>query len=93
MTYQVIWTAQFKKDYKNAVKRGLDISLLDDVVRLLSSDASLPSKLRDHALSGTWAGYRELHIKPDWLLIYKKENRKLALTLTRTGSHAKLFQL
>ncbi len=51
----------------------------------------LPAKHRDHALSGNYRGYRECHIQPDWLLIYKIEPQKLLLTLIRTGSHSDLF--
>lgn len=63
-------TTQFKKDYKQAVKRHLDISLLDDIIRALSRGETLPEKNKDHSLSSNWAGHRECHILPDWLLIY-----------------------
>ena len=69
--YTVKPTSQFKKDYKLAMKRGLDISLLEDIIAKLALGESLPEKNRDHALSGNWNGYRECHILPDWLLIYK----------------------
>ncbi|MDO4552898.1 MAG: type II toxin-antitoxin system YafQ family toxin [Bacillota bacterium] len=85
-------TTQFKKDYKLAIKRGLKIQLLDDIVAALSMGENLPEKNKDHALSGDWAGHRECHILPDWLLIYRLENDVLVLTLTRTGTHADLFQ-
>lgn len=68
--YTVKPTSQFKKDYKLAMKRGLDISLLEDIIAKLALGESLPEKNRDHALSGNWNGYRECHILPDWLLIY-----------------------
>lgn len=70
MKRDVVWTTQFKKDYKLAVKRHLDIALLDDIIRVLTRGESLPEKNRDHALSGNWAGYRECHIQPDWLFVY-----------------------
>ena len=66
--YTVKPTSQFKKDYKLAMKRGLDISLLEDIIAKLALGESLPEKNRDHALSGNWNGYRECHILPDWLL-------------------------
>ena len=61
----VVWTARFKKDYKLALKRHLNIRLLDDVVRALAKDEILPEKYKDHALIGDYAGYRECHIQPD----------------------------
>ena len=89
--YTVKPTSQFKKDYKLAMKRGLDISLLEDIIAKLALGESLPEKNRDHALSGPWTGYRECHILPDWLLIYKLEDNVLILTLARTGTHSNLF--
>ena len=84
-------TTQFRKDYKLAMKRGLRISLLEDIVSLLALGEPLPDKNKDHALSGDWVGHRECHIQPDWLLIYRIEDNVLVLTLARTGSHSDLF--
>ncbi len=89
--FTVKWTSAFKKDYKLAVKRGLDISLLKDIVELLASGSALPSSCRDHALTGNWTGHRECHIMPDWLLIYYIEADILVLTLARTGTHSDLL--
>ena len=89
--YTVKPTAQFKKDYKLAMKRGLDIALLEDVVATLAIGETLPEKNKDHALSGNWVGHRECHILPDWLLVYRIEDDVLVLTLTRTGTHSDLF--
>lgn len=89
--YTVKPTSQFKKDYKLAMKRGLDISLLEDIIAKLALGESLPEKNRDHALNGNWNGYWECHILPDWLLIYKLEDNILILTLARTGTHSNLF--
>lgn len=69
MKLDIVWTVQFKKDYKLAVKRGRDINLLDDIIRLLAKGKPLPGKNRDHALSGDWVGHRECHIQSDWLLV------------------------
>ena len=91
MSLQVVWTSQFKKDYKQAVKRGLNIELLDNAIRLLAKDGALPTEYRDHALSNNWKGFRECHIAPDWLLIYAIQNGTLTLTLSRTGTHSDLF--
>ena len=89
--YNVKTTTQFKKDYKLAVKRGLKISLLKDVIAALAMGETLPDKNRDHALTGNWIGHRECYILPDWLLIYRIEDGVLVLTLARAGIHSDLF--
>ena len=89
--YTVKFTTQFKKDYKLAMRRGLNIQLLQDVVTTLSMGESLPEKNKDHALTGNWVGHRECHILPDWLLVYRIEGDVLVLTLARTGTHSDLF--
>ena len=89
--YEVKLTTQFKKDFKQAMKRGLKIKLLEDVISKLAMGEALPESNRDHALTGDWKGFRECHILPDWLLIYRIENDVLVLTLTRTGTHSDLF--
>ena len=91
MNRDIAWTTQFKKDYKLALKRHMDIALLDDIIRILSRGEPLPEKNRDHALTGDWVGHRECHILPDWLLVYRIENDVLVLTLARTGTHSDLF--
>lgn len=91
MRYTVKATSQFKRDYKRAMRRGLEMELLDKVISLLSMGEALPEKNRDHSLSGQWAGHRECHVSPDWLLIYRIDGDILVLTLTRTGTHADLF--
>lgn len=89
--YTVKTTTQFKKDYKLAIKRGLKIDLLEQIVASLADGISLPEKNKDHALTGNWVGHRECHILPDWLLVYRVENDVLVLTLARTGTHSDLF--
>lgn len=89
--YIVKPTTQFKKDYKLAVKCGLKIDLLKDIIAALAMGEKLPEKNKDHALTGNWVGHRECHILPDWLLIYRIEDDVLVLTLARTGSHSDLF--
>lgn len=89
--YIVKSTTQFKRDYKPAMRRGLDIGLLESVIANLAMGIPLPEKNRDHALSGNWAGHRECHVLPDWLLIYRIDGDVLVLTLSRTGSHSDLF--
>ena len=87
----IVWTTQFKKDYKLSQKRNLEINLLDDIIRALAKGEKLAEKHRDHALTGNWIGHRECHITPDWLLIYRIEDDVLVLTLARTGSHSDLL--
>ena len=65
MKYQVIWSTKFKKDYKLAMKRGLDINLLDTAITLLAETGTLPEEYLDHPLSGNYKGFRECHIQPD----------------------------
>lgn len=89
--YTVKTTKQFKKDYKLAIKRGLNIELLEEIVGFISMGEKVPERHKDHALSGNWEGHRECHILPDWLLIYRLEDDVLILTLARTGTHSDLF--
>lgn len=89
--YIVKVTSLFRKDYKRAMKRGLNVTLLEHVVGELANGRTLPAKNKDHALTGEWAGYRECHVQPDWLLVYCIEDDVLVLTLTRTGTHSDIF--
>ena len=87
------FTTQFKRDYKQAVKRGFDPQKLSAIVELLCEERPLPAACRDHALTNSrdYKGMRECHIQPDWLLVYKAERDTLILKLIRTGSHSDLF--
>ena len=89
--YTVKTTTLFKKDFKPAMKRGLNVELLENVIALLAMGEPLPAKNKDHALTGNWVGHRECHILPDWLLVYRIEDDVLVLTLARTGTHSDLF--
>ena len=91
--YQVKFTSAFKKSYKRIKKRGLEMALLDEVIEKLRLGQTLEEKYRDHELKGNFVGFRECHIKPDWLLIYLIEDDILTLTLDDTGSHADLFKM
>lgn len=81
----------FKKDFKKIKKRGYDIGQLEVVIQALAEQKPLEEKYRDHALANNWNGFRECHIAPDWLLIYKIIKGELVLLLTRTGTHSDLF--
>jgi len=91
MTYTVKITSQFKKSYKLAIKRGLDVTLLEEVINKLKNDIPLEEHFRDHQLTGNMKLFRECHIQPDWLLIYLKQEKILTLTLVDTGTHSDLF--
>ena len=81
----------FKKDYKLMKKRGRNMKLLQEVVEILANNKALPVKYKDHILLGNFSGYRECHIQPDWLLIYKIDKNELILTAFRTGTHSDLY--
>jgi len=89
--YTVRPSSKFQKDLKRAHKRGLNIDLLTDVIKELAAGKSLPKKNRDHVLVGDFAGSRECHIAPNWLLVYEIDHDNLILYLVRTGSHSDLF--
>ena len=84
-------TSRFRKDLKRVVKRNLDIDLLDEVILTLREQKPLEPKHRDHDLSGDYAGFRECHIQPDWLLIYMIDGGNIIPTAFRTGTHSDLF--
>lgn len=88
---KIVSSTQFKKDLKLAKKRGYDIDRLRDIVNMLASEKALDEKYRDHALTGNYRGFRECHIEPDWLLIYRVTDQELELFLFRTGTHSDLF--
>lgn len=83
------YSTRFKKDFKTCVKRGYQMPLLQQAIDTLRIPAPLPPKNKDHNLSGNYSGYRECHIEPDWLLIYKQTDDELRLD--RTGTHSDLF--
>lgn len=87
------YRAQFKKDYKLAIKRGCNSAELINVLTFLANEKPLPEKYKDHALTDSkdYKGMRECHIQPDWLFIYKIENELSILRLIRTGTHSDLF--
>lgn len=88
---KINYGSKFKKDFKLMKKRGYDIKKLEDIIKKLVNEEKLPLKNKDHELIGNYKGFRECHIAPDWLLIYRIENNILTLTLLRTGSHSDLF--
>ncbi|MCL2097856.1 MAG: type II toxin-antitoxin system YafQ family toxin [Bacteroidales bacterium] len=88
---KIAFTNQYLKDLELMKRRNLPKAELDEVVKLLSNEQPLLPKHKDHALKGNFTGYRECHIRPDWLLIYKIDKQILTLVLIRTGTHSDLF--
>jgi len=80
---------QFKKDMRRVMSQGKAFEKIKAVLMALVNQEPLSPKYRDHPLDGNWKGCRELHIEPDWLLIYKIKDE--ILSLLRTGSHSELF--
>ncbi len=92
MVLEVILSNRFKKDLKIIKKRGYDLDLLDAIVNQLAAEEPLADKHHDHSLTGDYAGFRECHILPDWLLVYRIDAREIFLLLSRTGTHSDLFK-
>ena len=88
---EVVLSNRFKKDLKLAARRGLPLDELNSIVDQLAAQQPLPDKNRDHALTGDYIGFRECHIRSDWLLVYRVDGEALELFLFRTGSHTDLF--
>jgi mRNA interferase YafQ len=86
---KITQTNQFKKDIKRQQKRGKNLQKLKAVIELLAEHKSLPDRNRDHSLTGDWDGWRDCHVEPDWLLIYRTSPEELLLG--RTGTHSDLF--
>ena len=82
---------RMKRDVKIMKKRGKDLKKLEEVLDKLAKGESLPAKNKDHQLKGVWQEFRECHIEPDWLLIYRIEEDVLILYAIATGSHADSF--
>lgn len=91
MKYEVKFTNQFKRDLKLAKKQGKDINKLFEVISTIAEGKNLDSKYRDHNLNGDYAGCRECHVEPDWLLVYEVMDNVLVLMIYRVGTHAELF--
>lgn len=88
---EIVLSNQFKKDLKAMKRRGAHLELLENAVNKLANREPLDERYRDHALIGDYNGFRECHIQPDWLLVYRIDNDELMLFLFRTGTHSDLF--
>lgn len=94
MIYEIVLTNSFKKQLKLIKKRSMDLKKLTDVVNILSSDKELEKKYKNHILvsNARYKDCKECHIEPDWLLIYKINDKELILLLVETGTHSDLFK-
>lgn len=89
--FKILYTLQMKRDVKKMQRRGKNMNKLTLALDLIASRRKLPEKYRDHQLKGTYSEFRECHIEPDWLLIYRILEDELILIASGTGSHADLF--
>ena len=89
--YEIVFTNKMKRDVKRMKKRGKDLSRLTGILSKLSAGVPLDRSNHDHQLSGNFSDFRECHIEPDWLLLYKIENEELLLIASGTGTHSDLF--
>lgn len=92
MKYTLIYTGEFKRNVKKCVKRGYDLTLLQNVISILQMKGELPKEYSPHKLMGNYKGYWECHVMPDWLLLWKQNDKELILTLYKTGTHSDIFQ-
>lgn len=89
--YTIKYTNKFKKDVKRCNKRGLDLKLLRDAVKILAETGKLPPEYKPHPLKGNYKNRMECHIQPDWLMVWLQNDKELILLFTDTGTHADLF--
>ena len=89
--YQVKYSKRFDKDLKLCIKRGLNVQLISDAIRLLATNGSLPAQYRPHKLSGDLDGIWECHIQPDWLMMWEQNDSQQTLLFLRTDTHSDLF--
>jgi len=90
--YKIRTTNKFEKDFVKCLRRNLDANALAEVLEILEVSGKLPHKYKSHILSGNFSGYHECHIKPDWLLIWRQNDRSKIIELARTGTHSDLFK-
>ena len=89
--YTIKTTGQFKKGVKRCHKRGYDMALLREALKILAETGTLPESYLPHKLTGDYRGHWECHLQPDWLLVWKKYKKTFTLTMTDTGTHSDLY--
>ena len=90
--YEIVYTGQFRKSLKKCARRGLDIQMFATVIDILQEKGELPEQYHPHKLQGKYKGCWECHIQPDWLLVWKQNDKELYLIMVDTGSHSDLFK-
>lgn len=90
MLKEVRYLTRFKRDVKRLKKQNKDMQKLKTVIEHLMTGEPLPARYKDHPLGGDWNDFRDCHIEPDWVLIYRVTEEALELVLARTGSHSEL---
>ena len=91
MAYIVKISNRFKKQFRLCMKRGLDMNLINEAMRLLAANGSLPAQYLPHKFSGKFQGIWECHIEPDWLMTWEQNDTELTLLFLQTGTHSDLF--
>ena len=89
--YSIKFTNRFKKDVKRCQKRGYDLSVLANAIDMLQKSGNLPATFKSHVLKGSYEGLHECHLKPDWLLVWQKNDNELTLLFMTTGTHSDIF--
>lgn len=84
------YSARFKRDYKLCKKRGRDMQKMQYILSILALGETIPERYKDHPLKSNWKGYRDIHIEPDWILIYKLEGA--VILLAATGTHSDILE-
>lgn len=90
--YEILRTTHFRKDLRRCQKQHKPIEKFKTIHELLVKGQPLPEHNHDHNLGGNWNGYRECHIEPDWLLIYKVDHEIKRIEYVRIGTHSDLFR-
>jgi mRNA interferase YafQ len=89
--YNISFGSKFKRDFKTVQKRGYPIHQIEEVFQILEKDGKLPEKYLSHKLSGSYINCWECHIRPDWLLVWERDEILKEIKLVRTGTHSDLF--
>lgn len=92
MSYIIRYSSNFKKAYKRCKKRGLDMLLLKEAIRILSEEGKLPPTYHAHTLQGKYKDLWECHIQPDWLLVWEQNDKEFILYFLSTGTYSDLFK-
>lgn len=90
--YKIKTTNKFEKDFVKCAKRNYNLDALGEVLKYLENSGKLPRIYKPHLLSGNYSGYWECHIKPDWLLIWRQNDKTKIIELVRIGTHSDLFK-